>query len=55
MFKKLVIPAVMISLTMASASAETVRWARAGDAITMDPHAQNEGPTHALNHQIYDS
>jgi peptide/nickel transport system substrate-binding protein len=21
----------------------------------MDPHAQNEGPTHALNHQIYDS
>ena len=55
MFKKLVIPAVMISFTMASASAETVRWARAGDAITMDPHAQNEGPTHALNHQIYDS
>ena len=55
MFKKLVIPAVMISFTVASASAETVRWARAGDAITMDPHAQNEGPTHALNHQIYDS
>ena len=55
MFKKLVIPAVMISFTLASASAETVRWARAGDGITMDPHAQNEGPTHALNHQIYDS
>ena len=55
MFYKLVIPAVMISFTMASASAETVRWARAGDAITMDPHAQNEEPTHALNHQIYDS
>ena len=50
MFKKLVIPAVMISFTVASASAETVRCARAGDAITMDPHAQNEGPTHALNH-----
>ena len=37
------------------ASAETIRWARAGDSLTMDPHAQNEGPTHALAHQIYDS
>ena len=55
MFKKLVIPALMISFTISSATAETVRWARAGDGITMDPHAQNEGPTHALNHQIYDS
>ena len=43
------------ALAVSSASAETIRWARAGDAITMDPHAQNEGPTHALNHQIYDS
>ena len=39
----------------AMASAETIRWARAGDSLTMDPHAQNEGPTHALAHQIYDS
>ena len=39
----------------AMASAETIRWARAGDSLTMDPHAQNEGPTHALSHQIYDS
>ena len=23
------------------ASAETIRWARAGDSLTMDPHAQN--------------
>lgn len=38
---------------MASAvSAETLRWARAGDALTLDPHAQNEGPTSALAHQI---
>ena len=43
------------ALAVSTASAETIRWARAGDAITMDPHAQNEGPTHALNHQIYDS
>ncbi|MEM6304688.1 MAG: ABC transporter substrate-binding protein [Pseudomonadota bacterium] len=38
--------------TTALASAETLRWARAGDALTLDPHAQNEGPTSALAHQI---
>jgi peptide/nickel transport system substrate-binding protein len=35
-------------------SAETLRWARAGDSLTLDPHAQNEGPTHTLAHQIYE-
>ncbi|MEO0388373.1 MAG: ABC transporter substrate-binding protein, partial [Pseudomonadota bacterium] len=34
------------------APAETLRWARAGDSLTLDPHAQNEGPTSALAHQI---
>jgi len=37
------------------ASAESVRWARAGDSLTLDPHAQNEGPTHTLSHQIYET
>ena len=36
------------------ASAETLRWARSGDSLTLDPHAQNEGPTHTLAHQIYE-
>ncbi|MEM7641928.1 MAG: ABC transporter substrate-binding protein, partial [Pseudomonadota bacterium] len=36
------------------ANAETLRWARAGDALTLDPHAQNEGPTSTLAHQIYE-
>ena len=55
MLKQILIIAFMVSASINSASAETIRWARAGDAITMDPHAQNEGPTHTLNHQIYDS
>ena len=29
-------------------------WVRAGDALTLDPHAVNEGTTHALNHHIYE-
>jgi len=34
------------------AQAETMRWARAGDSLTLDPHAQNEGPTSAMAHQM---
>ncbi|MGB0958395.1 MAG: ABC transporter substrate-binding protein, partial [Litorivicinus sp.] len=36
------------------ASAETLRWARSGDSLTLDPHAQNEGTTHTVAHQIYE-
>ena len=45
---------VLTSMVAATASAETIRWARAGDSLTLDPHAQNEGPTHTLAHQIYE-
>jgi len=46
--------AVLLATSTLSASAETLRWARAGDSLTLDPHAQNEGPTHTLAHQIYE-
>lgn len=44
----------LMASTAIGASADTLRWARAGDSLTMDPHAQNEGPTHTLAHQIYE-
>lgn len=55
MLKK-VAAAVALSTLVAAplASAETLRWARSGDSLTLDPHAQNEGPTHTLAHQIYE-
>lgn len=46
--------ALMLLGTSTLAYSETLRWARAGDSLTLDPHAQNEGPTHALAHQIYE-
>lgn len=46
------VSALALSVT---AAAETLRWSSAGDSLTLDPHAQNEGPTHTLAHQIYDS
>ncbi len=36
-------------------SAETLRWARVGDALTLDPHSANEGPTSTLLHHIYET
>ncbi len=46
--------ALMAALTASTADAKTLRWARVGDSLTLDPHAQNEGPTHAMSHQIYE-
>jgi peptide/nickel transport system substrate-binding protein len=42
------------ALTAGAVSAETLRWARAAEALTLDPHSQNEGPTTTLMHQIYE-
>ncbi len=44
-----------LALTMSAASAETLRWARVGDALTLDPHSQNEGPTSTMLHHIYET
>lgn len=42
------------ALTFGPATAETLRWARAAEALTLDPHSQNEGPTTTMMHQIYE-
>jgi peptide/nickel transport system substrate-binding protein len=55
--KKLALAVALCAATMfaaAGAESRTLRWARSGDALTLDPHAQNEGPTHTLNHHIYE-
>lgn len=40
--------------TAIDAEARTLRWARVSDSLTLDPHAQNEGPTHTLSHHMYE-
>src|SRR5215467_1015277 len=37
-----------------AAEAKTLRHASQGDALTLDPHAQNEGPTSAMNAHVYE-
>jgi peptide/nickel transport system substrate-binding protein len=34
--------------------ARTLRWARQGDVLTLDPHGQNNSPTHNFNGHIYE-
>ncbi len=46
------IAALMLAPTMADA--KPLKWARSGDALTLDPHSQNEGPTSNLLHQLYE-
>lgn len=49
--------AIAIALALSNVSvghANALRWASAGDSLTLDPHAQNEGPTHTLAHQMYE-
>ena len=51
--KKLV--AIMaLSAIGLTAHAKTINWANSGDSLTLDPHAQNEGQTHTLAHQMYE-
>jgi peptide/nickel transport system substrate-binding protein len=49
--------AALLASTMlvSGASAETIRWARASDALTLDPHSQNQGVTHNFAHHIYET
>ena len=47
--------AAFLAITAAiPADARAIKWVRSQDALTLDPHAQNEGPTHGLTHQIYE-
>ena len=47
-FKTLMLASSATAMIAAGTSAETLRWTRAGDALTLDPHSQNEGPTSAM-------
>lgn len=43
------------TMLVSAAAAETIRWARASDALTLDPHSQNQGVTHNFAHHIYET
>jgi peptide/nickel transport system substrate-binding protein len=53
-FSALMLGAAM-ALAATAADARSVKWARAADALTLDPHAQNEGTTITFNNQVYEA
>ena len=50
---------ILLSLVLvfgfSSAWAKTIKWSMQGDSLTLDPHAQNEGPTTQVSRQIYEA
>jgi peptide/nickel transport system substrate-binding protein len=49
-----VLAALGLALLATAPSAQTLRWASQGDALTMDPQSQNEGLNNAINGQVYE-
>ncbi len=35
--------------------AKIIKWSMQGDSLTLDPHAQNEGPTTMVSRQVYEA
>lgn len=53
--RKLSAALLAATLLTTAAQAETLRWARSADALTLDPHAQNDGISATLLNQIYET
>ncbi len=53
--KLLAVSAMALTVSSPALAENVLRWTSQGDALTMDPHSQNEGPTIAMNGQIYES
>ena len=52
-FTRLLAASVAALVVTSPALAENVlRWTSQGDALTIDPHSQNEGPTIAMNNSL---
>ncbi|ODT66061.1 MAG: peptide ABC transporter substrate-binding protein [Pelagibacterium sp. SCN 63-23] len=53
--RKLTVGLLAATLLTSAAQAETLRWARSADALTLDPHAQNDGISATLLNQVYET
>ena len=47
--------ASLIIFASNNATAKTIKWSMQGDSLTLDPHAQNEGPTTQVSRQVYEA
>ena len=49
-----IVLSVLLMGIFSPAFANSIKWSMPGDSLTLDPHAQNEGPTHMVSRQIYE-
>mgnify|MGYP001218068263 FL=1 len=47
--------AVLFVFVSTHSFAKTIKWSMQGDSLTLDPHAQNEGPTTQVSRQVYEA
>jgi len=47
--------AVFLIFASNTSFAKMIKWSMQGDSLTLDPHAQNEGPTTMVSRQIYEA
>ena len=47
--------AVFLIFVSNTSFAKTLKWSMQGDSLTLDPHAQNEGPTTQVSRQVYEA
>jgi len=48
------VAALALVAAMPAAAENVLRWANQGDALTLDPHSQNEGQTTTMMLQMYE-
>ncbi len=51
---RILLPLLLIGV-ISPVYAATIKWSMPGDSLTLDPHAQNEGPTHMVSRQVYET
>ena len=51
---RILMPLLLIGV-ISPVYAATIKWSMPGDSLTLDPHAQNEGPTHMVSRQVYET
>ena len=47
--------AILFVFVSTHSYAKTIKWSMQGDSLTLDPHAQNEGPTTQVSRQVYEA
>jgi len=52
---KFLLTITFVVVSSASWANNTIKWSMKGDSLTLDPHAQNEGPTSMVARQVYEA